>query len=120
MGSLANGTMDGFGFTSVEDRVRVHDLHAMMLHLIGNDHTQSTYRCNGRNHRIADVYGNVVSGLVPCSEKHLLTSVPVPLLSFRRRAPTRNEERRDGKASSVLTAGGGEIQQRMTTPVKRQ
>lgn len=39
----------------------MHDLHATLLHLLGLDHEQLTYRYAGREFRLTDVYGNVVS-----------------------------------------------------------
>ena len=44
--------------------ISYHDLHATMLYLLGIDHTKLTYRFNGRNMRLTDVYGNVVRDLV--------------------------------------------------------
>ena len=41
--------------------VHVHDLHATILHLLGFDHTQLTYRFQGRDFRLTDVHGKVVS-----------------------------------------------------------
>ena len=58
------GASDEFGFNAVEDRVHVHDLHATLLHLLGFDHTQLTHRFQGRDFRLTDVHGNVVSKLL--------------------------------------------------------
>jgi len=44
--------------------VHVHDLHATMLHLMGIDHTKLTYRYSGRDFRLTDVHGEVVSKLL--------------------------------------------------------
>jgi hypothetical protein len=76
------GTSDDFGFNAVEDKVHVHDLHATILHLLGFDHTRLTYRFQGRDFRLTDVFGNVVTRLlakvlkrwrevgdVPCSRR---------------------------------------------------
>jgi len=63
-GGLAYGATDEFGWHAVEDKVHVHDLHATILHLMGIDHTQLTYRYAGRDYRLTDVYGNVVKGLL--------------------------------------------------------
>ncbi len=41
----------------VEDKVHVHDLHATILHLLGFDHEKLTYRYNGRDFRLTDVFG---------------------------------------------------------------
>ena len=45
---------------AIENRVHVHDLHATILHLLGFDHTQLTYRYAGRDFRLTDVHGHVV------------------------------------------------------------
>ncbi|MEI6714834.1 MAG: DUF1501 domain-containing protein [Verrucomicrobiota bacterium] len=63
-GGQAYGATDEFGYDVVENKVHVHDLHATMLHLLGFDHEKLTYRYNGRDFRLTDVYGNVVKGLV--------------------------------------------------------
>ena len=58
------GETDEFGARGIQGRVHVHDLHATILHLLGFDHEQLTYRYNGRDFRLTDVYGNVVSEVV--------------------------------------------------------
>jgi hypothetical protein len=58
------GETDDFGFNVTEDRVHVHDLHATLLHLLGFDHTQLTYRFQGRDFRLTDVHGNLVQKLI--------------------------------------------------------
>lgn len=55
-----HGTTDELGFGPVEGRVHVHDLHATLLHLLGFDHEQLTYRIQGRDFRLTDVHGHVV------------------------------------------------------------
>ena len=59
-----HGTTDELGFRVAEDPVHVHDLHATLLHLLGFDHTKLTYRFQGRDFRLTDVFGNVVDGLL--------------------------------------------------------
>ena len=44
--------------------VHNHDLHATILHLMGLDHTQLTYRYSGRDFRLTDVAGNVIKDIV--------------------------------------------------------
>ena len=44
--------------------MHLHDLHATLLHLLGIDHEQLTYPHNGRDHRLTDVYGNVVDEIL--------------------------------------------------------
>ena len=58
------GRTDELGYNIVEDPVEVHDLHATVLHLMGVDHEKLTYRFQGRDFRLTDVYGKVVSKLV--------------------------------------------------------
>ncbi len=63
-GGMAYGASDEFGFRAVEDRVHVHDLHATVLHLLGLDHERLTYRYAGRDFRLTDVYGRVVTDIL--------------------------------------------------------
>lgn len=58
------GATDEIGYYTVEDRVHVHDLQATLLHLLGIDHLKLTYKFQGRNFRLTDVHGNVVSKLL--------------------------------------------------------
>jgi hypothetical protein len=58
------GESDEFGFNAVTDKVHVHDLHATIMHLLGFDHTQLTYRFQGRDFRLTDVHGEVVKKLL--------------------------------------------------------
>ncbi len=61
---LTLGESDDFGFNASVDRVHVHDLHATLLQLLGFDHTQLTYRFQGRDFRLTDVHGEVVDKLL--------------------------------------------------------
>ncbi len=54
------GQTDEWGYKAIEDRTEMHDLHATMLHLLGVDHTRSTFRFGGRDMRLTDVKGHVV------------------------------------------------------------
>lgn len=63
-GGTVHGATDEFGFQAVENKVHVHDLHATILHLLGFDHTRLTYRHSGRDHRLTDVHGNIVKGIL--------------------------------------------------------
>ena len=42
----------------------MHDLHATILHLLGLDHERLTFRASGRDFRLTDVHGHVVSQIV--------------------------------------------------------
>ena len=58
------GATDEFGYRAIENRLEMHDLHATMLHLLGVDHTRSTFRFSGRDMRLTDVHGHVVKEIV--------------------------------------------------------
>ena len=60
---VAYGETDEFGHHAVIDKVHMHDLHATLLHALGLDHEKLTYRYAGRDFRLTDVYGNVVTDL---------------------------------------------------------
>lgn len=63
-GGMTWGETDEFGFEAVTDRVHLHDLHATILHLLGFDHTRLTWVHQGRDERLTDVFGNVVTGIL--------------------------------------------------------
>jgi hypothetical protein len=63
-GGYVHGATDEFGFSAVENPVHVHDLHATLLHLLGFDHEQFTFRHAGRDFRLTDVHGHLVKELV--------------------------------------------------------
>jgi uncharacterized protein (DUF1501 family) len=58
------GETDEYGMRVVKDGVHAHDFHATILQLMGFDHTKLTFRHSGRDYRLTDVRGNVVSGLL--------------------------------------------------------
>lgn len=63
-GGVRAGAIHGetceFGYNIVRNPVHVHDFHATVLHLLGIDHEQLTYRYQGRRFRLTDVSGRVV------------------------------------------------------------
>lgn len=59
-GGTTYGATDEIGHKAVDDRVSVNDLHATILHLLGMNHEQLTYRHNGRDFRLTDVAGEVI------------------------------------------------------------
>jgi len=63
-GGMTYGQTDDFGFKVAENPVHVHDLHATILHLLGIDHTKLTYRYSGRDFRLTDVSGRVVTEIL--------------------------------------------------------
>jgi len=63
-GGVSVGQTDEWGYKAVENRFEMHDLHATMLHLLGIEHTQSTFRFSGRDMRLTDVHGHVIHEVV--------------------------------------------------------
>ena len=63
-GGMVHGATDETGAEAVQDKVHVHDLHATILHCLGFDHKKLTYRFNGRDFRLTDVAGNVVTPIL--------------------------------------------------------
>ena len=63
-GGSVYGATDEFGFKAAENPVHVHDLQATILHLLGLDHKRLTYKFQGRDFRLTDVSGNVVSKIL--------------------------------------------------------
>jgi len=63
-GGMAYGATDEFGWHAVENKVHVHDLHATILHLMGINHEKLTYRYSGRDYRLTDVAGRVVTDIL--------------------------------------------------------
>ena len=58
------GSTDKYGYHAEEKPVHFHDLHATILHLMGIDHTDLTYRYAGRDFRLTDVHGNIISDII--------------------------------------------------------
>ena len=58
------GASDELGFAAVEDEAHVHDLHATILHLLGLDHLRQTFRFQGRDFRLTDVSGSVITKML--------------------------------------------------------
>ena len=63
-GGFSYGGTDEYGYEAVEGRCHIHDWHATILHLLGLDHTRLTYRYAGRDFRLTDVHGNVLTDIV--------------------------------------------------------
>ena len=61
---MTHGETDDYGYNIVRDPVDVHDLHATILHCLGIDHTRLTVRHQGRDFRLTDVHGRVVTPLL--------------------------------------------------------
>ena len=60
----AIGASDDFGYKAEQQPISYHDLHATILQLLGIDHKKLTYRFNGRDMRLTDVYGVPIPQIV--------------------------------------------------------
>lgn len=63
-GGMRYGATDPTGLYAAENKVHTHDLHATILHLLGLNHEELTFRYSGRDFRLTDVYGNVVHDII--------------------------------------------------------
>ena len=61
---IVHGSTDEYGVRPEKNPVHVHDFHATILNLLGLDHEKLTYRHDGRDYRLTDVYGNVVTDII--------------------------------------------------------
>jgi len=61
---VAYGETDDFSYNITRDPVHVHDLNATVLHCLGIDHKQLTFKYQGRHHRLTDVHGNLVKEIL--------------------------------------------------------
>jgi arylsulfatase A-like enzyme len=58
------GETDEFSYNIVKNPVDVHDFQATLLHILGIDHEQLTYKFQGRRFRLTDVHGKVVKDIL--------------------------------------------------------
>ncbi len=63
-GGFRYGATDDYGYEAVDGRCHIHDWHATILHLLGLDHERLTYRYAGRDFRLTDVAGNVLTDIL--------------------------------------------------------
>ena len=63
-GGQTIGKTDELGFSAIEDPFHMHDIHATILHLLGLDHIRLTFRFQGREFRLTDIGGNVITKLL--------------------------------------------------------
>jgi len=61
---IVYGETDEFGYNIVENPVHINDFHATVLHLLGLDHEQLTYKHLGRRYRLTDVAGKVIPDII--------------------------------------------------------
>ena len=58
------GETDDYCYNIVKDPVSVHDLNATMMHLLGVDHKRLTFRYQGRDYRLTDVFGDPITSIL--------------------------------------------------------
>ena len=63
-GGTVYGQTDEYGYKVVDGKCQIHDLHATMLHLLGMDHKKVTHRWGGRDMRLTDVHGELISPIL--------------------------------------------------------
>ena len=61
---ISYGATDDYGCHAVENKMTVHDLHVTILRQFGIDHTKLTFRHQGRDYRLTDVYGQVIDEII--------------------------------------------------------
>jgi hypothetical protein len=61
---IVYGETDDFSYNPIENPVHIHDLNATILHCLGINHERLTYRFQGRDFRLTDVYGKVVKDIL--------------------------------------------------------
>ena len=61
---VAYGATDDWGYKAVDKPLQIHDLHATMLHQLGIDHEELTYRFSGRDIRLTDVHGKIIDDIL--------------------------------------------------------
>lgn len=63
-GGAVYGATDELGYHAVEQKCEIYDIYATMLHLLGLDHERLTYRYGGRDFRLTDVHGHVLTPIL--------------------------------------------------------
>ncbi|HEX5102179.1 MAG TPA: DUF1501 domain-containing protein [Pirellulaceae bacterium] len=63
-GGTTVGQTDDLGYTIAQDPVHINDFHATLLHLLGLNHERLTFKFQGRQYRLTDVAGKVVTKLL--------------------------------------------------------
>jgi hypothetical protein len=63
-GGLTYGQTDDFSYNVTENPVHIHDLNATILHCLGVNHEKLTYKFQGRDFRLTDIHGKVVTGIL--------------------------------------------------------
>lgn len=65
-GGISYGASDEWGYKPAdrEHPTYCYDIHATILHLLGIDHTELTFRHNGIDRRLTDVHGEIIRPII--------------------------------------------------------
>lgn len=63
-GGISYGATDDWSYKAVKHPTYCYDIHATILHLLGIDHTQLTFRHNGADRRLTDVHGEIIEPIL--------------------------------------------------------
>ncbi|HJN81214.1 MAG TPA: DUF1501 domain-containing protein, partial [Verrucomicrobiota bacterium] len=63
-GGTIYGATDELGYHVIVNKCDIYDLWATVLHLMGMDHEELTYRHGGRDLRLTDVHGRVIQDVI--------------------------------------------------------
>lgn len=63
-GGYSHGETDEFAYRVVKDPVHIHDMQATIMQMLGINHEKLTYRFQGRDFRLTDVHGKVVTSVI--------------------------------------------------------
>ncbi|MDB4789928.1 DUF1501 domain-containing protein, partial [bacterium] len=63
-GGTVYGATDELGYHVTENKCDIYDLWGTVLHLMGLDHEELTYRHGGRDLRLTDVHGRVIQDVI--------------------------------------------------------
>ncbi len=63
-GGFSYGSTDEYGYEAAENKMHINDWHATILHLLGLNHKELTYRYAGRNFRLTNVGGKVAKAIL--------------------------------------------------------
>ncbi len=63
-GGTVYGATDEYGYRAVEKPCTIYDMWATVMHQLGLNHKDLTYRHGGRDFRLTDVHGNVLHDIL--------------------------------------------------------
>ncbi len=61
---ITYGETDEIGYYGIKEQLHIHDLQATILHLLGVNHEELTYKFQGRDFRLTDVHGEIVHQII--------------------------------------------------------